>query len=78
MAAAGEPFRLFFAPDELEKELRRAGFQRIEQVDSDQLNERYFKDRADGLKLSAVRTGHAGYCVGVRTAASARQLSCRG
>jgi methyltransferase (TIGR00027 family) len=55
--AAGEPFRLFFAPDELDKELRRTGFQRIEQVDSDGLNELYFKDRADGLKLSPVRIG---------------------
>ena len=55
--AAGEPFRLFFAPDELEKELRRAGFRRVEQVDSDGMNELYFKDRADGLKLSPVRIG---------------------
>ena len=52
MAAAGEPFQLFFTPDDMEAELRRAGFQRIEQVDSEQLNELYFKDRADGLKLS--------------------------
>jgi methyltransferase (TIGR00027 family) len=57
VAAAGEPFRLFFTPGELETELRRAGFQRIEQRDSDQLNEMYFKDRADGLKLSAVKLG---------------------
>jgi len=55
--AAGEPFRLFFAPDELEREVRRAGFSRIEQADSDRLNELYFKDRADGLKLSPVRIG---------------------
>jgi len=55
--AAGEPFRLFFAPEELEGELRGAGFKRIEQVDSDGLNELYFKDRADGLKLSPVRIG---------------------
>jgi len=55
--AAGEPFRLFFAPDELEKELRRAGFRSVEQVDSDGMNELYFKDREDGLKLSPVRIG---------------------
>ncbi|MGC1463121.1 MAG: class I SAM-dependent methyltransferase [Terracidiphilus sp.] len=55
--AAGEPFRLFFAPDALERELRVAGFQRIEQADTDRLNELYFKDRADGLKLSPVRIG---------------------
>ena len=57
VAAAGEPFRLFFAADELESELRRAGFNRFEQVDSDRLNDLYFKDRADGLKLSPVRIG---------------------
>lgn len=57
VARAGEPFRLFFTPAELEAELYRAGFQRFEQLDSDQLNERYFKDRADGLKLSAVKLG---------------------
>jgi methyltransferase (TIGR00027 family) len=57
VAAAGEPFRLFFAPDELENELHSAGFQRIEQVDSDRLNDLYFKDRGDGLKLSPVRIG---------------------
>jgi methyltransferase (TIGR00027 family) len=55
--AAGEPFRLFFAPYELEKELRASGFRHIEQVDSDGLNELYFKDRDDGLKLSPVRIG---------------------
>lgn len=57
VAAAGEPFQLFFTPQTLEAELRQAGFQRIEQWDYEQLNERYFKDRADGLKLSAVRLG---------------------
>jgi methyltransferase (TIGR00027 family) len=57
VAAAGEPFQLFFTPDRLESELRQAGFRRVEQLDSDQLNELYFKDRADGLKLSAVKLG---------------------
>lgn len=52
LAAAGEPFQLFLTPEEMKPELRRAGFQRIEQVDSDGLNERYFKGRADGLRLS--------------------------
>ena len=57
VAAAGEPFQLFFTPEELASELRLAGFQRFEQLDYDQLNERYFKNRADGLKLSAVGLG---------------------
>jgi methyltransferase (TIGR00027 family) len=57
VAAAGEPFQLFFTPEEMEAELRGAGFQSMEQLDSDRLNELYFKDRADGLKLSAVKLG---------------------
>jgi len=57
VAAAGEPFRLFFAPDQLENETRAAGFLRIEQVDSVQLNTLYFRDRTDGLKLSPAGLG---------------------
>jgi methyltransferase (TIGR00027 family) len=57
VAAAGEPFQLFFTPQTMESELRRAGFHRIEQLDSDHLNEIYFKNRVDGLKLSAVKLG---------------------
>jgi methyltransferase (TIGR00027 family) len=57
VAAAGEPFQLFFTPEQMKSELRRAGFQRVEQVDSEQLNELYFKDRADGLKLSTLGLG---------------------
>lgn len=57
VAAAGEPFRLFFAPEDLEAEIHRAGFQRIKQVDSTRLNELYFNNRADGLKLSPLGLG---------------------
>jgi methyltransferase (TIGR00027 family) len=57
VAAAGEPFRLFFTPETMEAELRGAGFTRFEQLDYEQLNERYFRERADGLKLSPVRLG---------------------
>jgi len=57
VAAAGEPFQLFFTPGTMEAELRRAGFLRFEQLDSDRLNDLYFNDRADGLKLSPVKLG---------------------
>lgn len=57
VAAAGEPFRLFFTREELGRELRDAGFQRVEQVDSDDLNALYFANRKDGLKLSSSRLG---------------------
>ena len=55
VAAAGEPFQLFFTPEEMTAELRQAGFTRVEQWDYEHINEAYFRDRADGLKLSAVR-----------------------
>ena len=57
VAAAGEPFRLFFTPEKVEREVRRAGYTRLEQVDSERLNELYFQNRADGLKLSALGLG---------------------
>jgi methyltransferase (TIGR00027 family) len=57
VAAAGEPLQLFFTPEELEREVRAAGFSRIEQFDTNCMNETYFKGRADGLKLSPVRVG---------------------
>ncbi len=57
VAAAGEPLQLFFSPKALEDEVRAAGFSRIEQLDTDRMNDAYFKDRADGLKLSPVRVG---------------------
>jgi methyltransferase (TIGR00027 family) len=57
VAAAGEPFQLFFTPEQIEGELGRAGFRRIEQADHDKLNALYFRNRADGLKLSPVGIG---------------------
>lgn len=57
VAAAGEPFRLFFTPGQLERELRALGFRHVEHTSIDKLNELYFKDRADGLKLSPVGIG---------------------
>lgn len=57
VASVGEPFRLFFTPEELDAELRRAGFHRSEQADYRRLNELYFHNRADGLKLSPLGLG---------------------
>ncbi|MGA7339139.1 MAG: class I SAM-dependent methyltransferase [Terracidiphilus sp.] len=57
VAAAGEPFRLFFTPDELETEFRRAGFHRFVQHGSGELNQLYFAARADGLKLPSPGLG---------------------
>jgi len=57
VAAAGEPFRLFFRSEQLENELRSAGFSQTEQLDSVDLNERYFHQRADGLSLPPAGLG---------------------
>jgi methyltransferase (TIGR00027 family) len=57
VAAAGEPFRLFFTPAQIETELRSAGFHRIEHADHDALNDLYFRNRADGLRLSPAGLG---------------------
>ena len=51
VAKVGEPFRLFFEPRELGDFLGRAGFQRIRDWDSAELNSRYFTGRQDGLRL---------------------------
>jgi methyltransferase (TIGR00027 family) len=57
VAAAGEPFQLFFTPRELEMEFVRAGFHRIEHADSNALNALYFRHRPDGFQLSPAGIG---------------------
>ena len=52
VARAGEPFRLFFMPNELDEFLKARGFRHIEQLASKEINERYFKGRSDGLRLA--------------------------
>jgi methyltransferase (TIGR00027 family) len=49
VAAAGEPFQLFFDPVKLQDELGSMGFRRTEFLQGKELNARYFKDRKDGL-----------------------------
>jgi methyltransferase (TIGR00027 family) len=51
VAAAGEPFQTFFNPRTLEGQMARIGFQSIEDLGADELNARYFGDRADGLRV---------------------------
>ena len=57
VAAAGEPFQLFFTPGELETEFERAGFHKIEHADSNALNALYFRNRPDGFQLSPAGLG---------------------
>ena len=51
VAAAGEPFKSFFEPDTLVRDLRALGFSAVEDFDASTLNPRYFANRIDGLKL---------------------------
>ncbi|MGD0797564.1 MAG: SAM-dependent methyltransferase [Acidobacteriaceae bacterium] len=46
---AGEPFRLFFTPEQVAVEL--AAFRETEDLGSLEINARYFTDRMDGLKV---------------------------
>jgi methyltransferase (TIGR00027 family) len=52
VAAAGEPFRGFFDPEELALALREMGFRHIEDLDGREINARYFMGRADGLRVA--------------------------
>lgn len=53
-AATGEPWRSFFVPDELDRELRRFGFTVVQDWDGPALNDRFFSGRADGLGVGTV------------------------
>jgi methyltransferase (TIGR00027 family) len=51
VAAAGEPFVGSFDPPMLARELLQMGFTHIEDLGSDEINARYFAERADGLRV---------------------------
>jgi len=51
VAAIGEPWITYFDPPALASELTRLGFNRMEDLGPAEANERYFKDRADGLRI---------------------------
>jgi methyltransferase (TIGR00027 family) len=63
VAKAGEPFQLFFDSAELERELRALGFSSVEDLGSDAVNARYFRDRSDNLRL----LGRVGRMLSART-----------
>jgi methyltransferase (TIGR00027 family) len=52
VARAGEPFQLFFDPAALGGDLARLGLGSIEDLNSEQINARYFAGRSDGLAVS--------------------------
>ncbi len=49
----GEPWITYFDPPSLETELRHIGFRRVEHLGPNEANERYFKDRTDGLRIGS-------------------------
>ena len=51
VASAGEPFHLFLDPAALAQELTAMGFGDIDDLDSDEINTRYFSNRSDGLRV---------------------------
>lgn len=51
--SSGVPFISFFAPPDLLALAREAGFAEVEHVSGAALNERYFADRSDGLRMSS-------------------------
>jgi methyltransferase (TIGR00027 family) len=51
-AAAGTPFLSFFAPEEMLRLAREAGFTDVQHVSSADHNARYFTGRTDGLRVS--------------------------
>jgi methyltransferase (TIGR00027 family) len=51
VAASGEPFVTFFHPAKLAEQLRKIGFHAVEDMGAEEINSRYFKDRADGLRI---------------------------
>jgi methyltransferase (TIGR00027 family) len=55
VALAGEPFQLFFTPEEMAAEL--TAFREVEDLDTGEINRRYFADRSDSLRLMGT-AGH--------------------
>ena len=53
VANAGEPWKSFFDPEVLAKDVRQLGFSQIENLGPPEINARYFRDRTDGLQVGS-------------------------
>lgn len=51
VAAAGEPWKTYFMPDEMATLLRRTGFRSHTEWGAEEINARYFAGREDGLRV---------------------------
>jgi methyltransferase (TIGR00027 family) len=54
VASAGEPWKAFFDPDLLTRDLRGTGFRYVEDNGPEEINARYFKNRKDGLRVGSL------------------------
>jgi methyltransferase (TIGR00027 family) len=54
VASAGEPWQAFFDPALLTRDLQDMGFGYVEDNGPEEINERYFKDREDGLRVGSL------------------------
>lgn len=57
VAAAGEPFKGFFDPTDLNAKIREIGYSHIEDLDTAKINARYFANRLDKLRVAGAM-GH--------------------
>jgi methyltransferase (TIGR00027 family) len=71
VAMAGEPFRLFFTPEQLARELDWLGLRVVEDLDGEALTERYFAGRKDRLML---RGKVARVCVAAAIEAASQEV----
>jgi O-methyltransferase involved in polyketide biosynthesis len=54
VAAAGEPWISSFEPEVLQSDLRAMGFTHVVDLGPDELNARYFSQRADGMRVGSL------------------------
>ena len=54
VAAAGEPFKTFIEPADLQRELLAMGFTSVDDLGPAEINARYFAGRTDGLKVGGL------------------------
>jgi methyltransferase (TIGR00027 family) len=54
VASAGEPWRAFFDPGLLTKDLRAMGFGYVEDSGPEEIDARFFKNRKDGLRVGSL------------------------
>ncbi len=53
VGSVGEPWKAFFDPGFLTRDLRAMGFKYVEDKGPEEINERYFKNRRDGLRVGS-------------------------